>query len=271
MLDYAIVIPSWKRAERIRTATGNHTLAYIDRSLGDKIHIASRDEDAEEYAEVSDQYGLANGIRIPDNVKNGIVGTRDIILDWAVACGIEKLIMMDDDLQLCVKPDAKTYKTMINGVGFKDMIDDLLIWTSDEYPVVGITARQFSSDKTTKFDKNTRIIQVFSLHIPTIQKEDMSFGQFGLEFMTDYAFILEMLQRGYKNVCLNTYCRNDVSQAPGGCAEYRTVEKASKSAIALSKLYPELVKPYVKTTGSWDEKRINVRVAWKKAYKGRFE
>ncbi len=85
--------------------------------------------------------------------------------------------------------------------------------------------------------------------------------------MTDYAFVLTMLQRGYHNICLNKYCRDDNTQTPGGCYSMRTVELASLSAVRLSKMFPGIAMPYVKNTGTWDEPRVNVRIAWKKAFK----
>lgn len=264
--EYAILIPTYKRADRLRDSSGQHTLAYLDSSLEDRTVLIVRESEKEDYLPVCEVYDV--GIHtIPDNV-DGIRGTRNECLKWAKNKNIEKLIMIDDDLRLSKKPDAKTYRTFVADLGhFQEMVDDLLDHCSSEYPVVGITARQFSNGKTEPYEENTRIIQVFCLHIPTILKEKVNFTMCpNLVFMTDYAFTLTMLQRGYKNLCLNTYCRDDNTQTPGGCAEYRDADSATKAAIALYRAFPKVVKPYVKTSGTWGAQRVNVRISWKKAY-----
>jgi len=262
--EFAICIPSYQRAERLM-GRGQHTLAYIGDALNDNIFLFVREEEYESYVPVVEKYGIGL-IPISDEV-DGIKGTRDDILAWAKMNKIDKLIMLDDDLRLDYKPNAKKYIRMIDGMYFNQMIYALMFHCERDIPVVGITARQFSDSKIAPYQMDTRIIQVFCLHMPTISAENIWFSQFDIPFMTDYAFVLTMLQKGYHNLCLNKYCRDDNSQTPGGCSGVRTVELASKSAVRLSKMFPGIVTPYVKTTGTWDEPRVNVRIAWKKAFK----
>lgn len=264
-MKYAICIPSYKRADRLLHSTGQITLAYVHPSLFDKIYLFVREAEEESYLPVAEKFGIGL-ITIP-NDTDGIRGTRDEILRWAISEELEYCIMIDDDLRLDYKPNARKYIRMIDGEHFNHMIFDLIKYCGSKVPVVGITARQFSDEKVKDFDMDTRIIQVFCLYMPVIKKENIWFSQFSMQFMTDYAFVLTMLQHGYHNLCLNRYCRDDNSQTPGGCSEMRTVEIQNKSAVMLSALFPGIVTPYVKTTGTWkSEPRVNVRVAWRKAY-----
>ena len=262
--EFAICIPTYERSDRLM-GLGQHTLAYIGDSLNNNIFLFVRDKEEEAYLKVAEKYGVGL-VTIPDSV-DGIKGTRDEILRWAIGFDIDKLIMIDDDLRLDYKPNPKKYIRMVDGKYFNQMIYALMFHCEKDVPVVGITARQFSDSKITPYQVDTRIIQVFCLHVPTIKAEDIWFSQFDIPFMTDYAFVLTMLQKGHHNICLNKYCRDDNSQTPGGCSGVRTVELASKSAVRLSKMFPGIVTPYVKTTGTWDEPRVNVRISWKKAFK----
>jgi len=260
LLNYAIVIPSYKRAERLLNKKS--TLSQIDKQTMDDVYLFVREEEEEEYLKVAEHFGCGLLIHLSD----GIPKTRDEIINWANLEGIEKLIMIDDDIDIAFKPTPRKYITITNEDGyFKQMIVDLLFNCDVEYPIVGISARQFSQDKK-GIDLNTRVIQVFCLYMPIIKKENFHFTDAGFPFMTDYYFILTFLQKGYKNCCINWFTRDDDSQTPGGCSEFRTVENQSKSAVALYKKFPHLVSLYVKTTGTWKEKRVNVRIKWRKAY-----
>jgi len=264
-MKFAICIPSYQRAERLLYSQGQITLAYVHTSLVDQTYLFVRESEEESYLPVAEKYGVGL-ITIPDDV-NGIKGTRDCILDWAKEQELEKCIMIDDDIRLDYKPDARTYKRMLGGEYFDRMITDMLHYCGSTVPVIGITARQFSNNKIKWMDMDTRIIQVFCLHIPIIKKVGIRFSHFRAPFMSDYYFVLSMLQAGYHNLCLNRYCRDDNTQTPGGCSSMRTTKNASLSAVALSKVFPGIVTPYVKTTGTWNEPRVNVRIAWKKAFR----
>ena len=262
-----IFIPSYKRADRLFEHNANHTLSYMDRLSLDDTFICVRNEEANSYLKVADKYGCRIiGLDIPPEA--GIPETRDSIIEHAILMNCNKFIMIDDDLRLDVKPDARTYIRMNpEKDDFHKMVSDLNFHCTEEYPVIGITARQFSMEKIKPYDINNRIIQVYCIYIPVILKTRIRFSTAGFPFMTDYYFILSLLQAGYKNKCLNTYCRDDNAQTPGGCAETRTIENQSKSAVALYKKFPHLVSLYQKDTGTWKEPRVNARIAWRKAWK----
>ena len=255
-----IFIHTYKRADRLLEHDANHTLAYMDRKSLDNTYLFVRKEEKDEYLKVADKYGC-RVVTLDVSKKGALPETRDLMLKFAKKMHFQKIVMMDDDLRLDVKSDSRTYIRMSSErTDFSEMITELLSYCSEEYPVTGITARQFSMDKIKKYDINTRIIQIMCFYLPVIEKHNLKFTGLNVLCMSDYYMVLSLLQLGYKNLCLNTYCRDDHAQTSGGCAIYRTAEVHSQSAVALYKRFPELVTLYQKDTGTWKESRINVRI-----------
>jgi hypothetical protein len=261
--SFAIAIPSYKRARTLMSKP--NTLDYIHHELLKETILCVRESESMAYSALASKYpGLFIGT-IPDET-DGIPETRDLMIEGAIKQGIRYLVMIDDDLKFAWRPTMDNqYENMSHSI-FMRMIKECLSFCGKQYPIVGITARQFSQEKKKEYDENTRIIQFYCLHLPTIQEAKVRFQDAGIPFMTDYYFVIKMLQLGYRNLCLNRYTRDDKMQAPGGCAETRHVNVMNSSAYKLSKIFPSIVKPYVKENGTWKEKRINVRVGWKKAF-----
>ncbi len=267
-MKYAICIPSYMRAGRLM-CTDTHTLASIHPSCTDHTFLFVRPTEMKEYLPVAEKYGV--GLIELSPVTGNIVETRDEILKWGEEEHVEKLFMMDDDLQLFWKPDSSTFVKMTDGNHFDFMIKTMIAICDPATPIVGITPRQFSNTKTDYAEMDAKIIQVFCFHMETILDEEMSFGRFGIPFKTDYAFVLMMLQRGYHNVSLNRFCRNDVPQRPGGCSEMRSVKNDNMSARGLAKIFPDLVTPCYKMGTVWKEQRLDVRIRWKKAFREKID
>ena len=267
MKDFMIGIPSYKRAQYLMNRV--NTLDHMEPWELERTLLFVREEEMDEYLPVAEKYGCGlQELMLPFPAKAGIPETRDAIFDYAIQNNYKNLIMIDDDIDFAYKPDARKYITMTgqNRMYFRPMIETMLQSCTPEVPVVGITARQFSQAKTSVFDYNTRIIQVYCWDMSVIEQMSIQFNQIEMPFMTDYYIILRLLTLGYKNICLNRWCRDDKMQMPGGCAETRTAKVISSCALKLARTFPEIVKPYFKTGGTWGKKHIGVRVAWKKAY-----
>jgi len=265
--DFMIGIPSYKRGKHLMDHV--NTLDHMDEWELSHTWLIVREEEEGAYIPVAEKYGC--GIEtICISPECGIPQTRDEMLRIAYEIGYKKLIMIDDDLRLDYKPNSRKYIRMTgnNKIYFRAMIESMLELCESANPVVGITARQFSDTKTAVYERNSRIIQVYCWDLKTvIEKANISFSEIGIPFMTDYYVIIRLLTLGYGNIILNRWCRDDRTQIPGGCAETRTAKSQSQCALKLAKAFPSIVTPYWKTSGTWNEKRINVRVAWRKAYK----
>jgi len=261
MKDYMITIPTYKRAGTLLRK--NNTLDYFDEKLLKKTKIVIRNFEVYDYLPVLKKYKGLTAYCIKDDT-DGIVETRDKIFD--LATDYEKLIVIDDDIRFALRPNLDgTYRKQTQE-NFSTMIEKMLYYCGFNYPIVGITARQFSNTKTNETDENKRIIQVWTFHIPTIKKVGIRYSDAGTLWMTDYYITLTMLTLGYKNLVLNRYTKDDDVQMPGGCAETRTAKDHSNSARILCRLFPDLLTPTIKNTGAWKERRLNVRVSWKKAF-----
>lgn len=264
-MSYKIFIPSYKRSHLMLDKNRRTTPTFMSKKKRENSTIVIRKEDKVFYEEVLEKRWPELNLHVlSENAKN-IPTTRDEILKTASMLKIQYLIMIDDDIIFAYKPDPKTYVTF-EEKHFDWMVDDLLFHCSEEYPIIGITARQFSNNKVNPSDENTRIIQVYCIHIPTWEREQIYFETEEMEFATDYKFILEWLARGYKNLCLNTYTRDDIAQMEGGCETYRTADLHSQSMKVLYKMFPEVVSLRWKNNGTWKEPRLNCMVQWKKAY-----
>jgi hypothetical protein len=87
--------------------------------------------------------------------------------------------------------------------------------------------------------------------------------------MQDFDLTLQLLRRGFVSACINRWCRDaGITQAPGGCSDYRTHEMHAASAHRLAELHPgfvRLVQKKNKTGGDFGT-RTEVVISWKKAY-----
>lgn len=268
-MKYRILIPTYKRARLMMDPNRRHTVDWFSKELLKKTSLALREEDADNYDPVLEKYEGLGSVILEEHPKN-IVQTRDELLEYCY--NFDYVITMDDDLKFAYKPyidentlDAKKYITMDEETS-EEMVDDLIRHCDDLHPIVGITARQFSNEKTAVYEENTRLIQVTCIKSDVWAKEHIYYGDSGMEFASDYYFTLEWLARGYKNRVLNRYTRDDVAQAKGGCETYRTAEMHTESMKKLYKLFPEVVSLKWKNNGTWEEPRLNCSVRWKKAF-----
>ena len=263
-MNYKIVIPTHKRSEHLLSDKLNNTLRYIGPAMKDRTYIAVRDEEEPDYLRVAERFGVGMH-HLYLNEDEGIPETRDAILEKAYEKELDYLIMIDDDLRFATRVGNQYTNFDEEGQAFGQMVTDLMARCHERTPLTGITARQFSNAKP-DFSENTRIIQLFCFHIPTLRKAGISFTGSGMRYMTDYYFTLSLLQRGYKNLSLNNYTRDDVAQYPGGCSVRRTVDLYNQSAKRLKKHFPTIVRLEWKTGGTWKAPRITPYVSWKRAY-----
>ena len=264
--DTVIAIPSYKRADKL-CSSKNTTLSYINDKLLERTYLFVRNEEYDDYVKVQKKYSNLGNLIILPEIRKHIPETRDSIIEWAINVQYEYLIMIDDDIQFAYRPYFDNhYMKQTHGI-FEQMIENLILNCNENVPLTGIVPRQFSNKFTEPIKENWRIIQVFCMHLPTILKEKLKFMDAGIDYMTDYYFTLSLLQRGYKNKVLTQYTRDDIMQSPGGCSEHRTVKNTNISAVRLHKMFPDIVKPFIKISGTWKEPRVNVRISWKKAYK----
>ncbi|MEJ2248078.1 MAG: hypothetical protein P8Y70_00280 [Candidatus Lokiarchaeota archaeon] len=270
--SFIITIPTYRRSQFMLDEKG--TIIYLNKFLLGRTVLCCRIEEIKEYTKVKEYY--CTNHEYFKNISN-IVETRDRILEYSYntildinnkSVPLKYLIMLDDDIKFAYRPGySNIYKDMTKTI-FEEMIKEMLLQCDGEHPIVGILPRQFSNNFKTHHIENHRIIQVYCFYLPVIKKTGIHFCDAGFPYMTDYYFILKMMQLGYKNLVLCKYTKDDTRNTDGGCFVDRTVDKLNKSAMGLYKTFPELI------TLNWKRDKIlgkylNPRIAWKKAYKER--
>lgn len=187
---------------------------------------------------------------------------------WIINNYQGKVCIMDDDLVFATRRKDDLGKfTPSTAYEICDMlagIDNNL----DEYPVVGLCPREGGNRKTNPTDVNTRVIRVTGLDLEVLKKHDVRYDR--LPVMEDFDMLLQMLELGYSNVCLNKWVHNQGgSNSAGGCSTYRTEQLQTEAANGLHELHKPFVKVVKKKTKTaWGGgERTDVIIQWKKAGK----
>lgn len=138
---------------------------------------------------------------------------------------------------------------------------------SDGHPHVGFAAREGANHNTHTLVENTRIMRVLGYNRDVLKREDIRFDR--MEVMEDFDVALQLLERGYPNLVLNSYAHNQAgSGRAGGCSAFRTPAMQARAANELARLHPGVVRVVEKTTkGAWGGgTRTDVNIQWKRAY-----
>lgn len=177
------------------------------------------------------------------------------------------IIMLDDDLDFAVRRSDEP--TKFRPAGDEDihrMLEVMVQSLLEGYPLVGISAREGANYDTSQFKYNTRQMRVHGIKTDFFRDAKIRFDR--MEFMEDFDVILQLLEMGFTNRVLNGWVHNQRggSNAPGGCSSTRTLERHNEAAKALQQLHPKYVTLVNKAGGNWGGDRIDVRIAWKKAF-----
>jgi hypothetical protein len=133
---------------------------------------------------------------------------------------------------------------------------------------VGISARGGNNLKLSKVETNERMMRFLAydrMRVPP----DCRFDR--VPCKQDFDMTLQLLRKGLPNAVIYEFAQDQVRQsnAPGGCANYRTEEMVEEAARELQRLHPKFVKLVEKTNNNWKgfekESRLEVKIAWKQA------
>jgi len=237
----------------------------MSKNIISNTKIFIRREEYKDYLDVANKFDV--NLECVDVPKESYLAlTRDIMLDYAIKKKYSYYIMLDDDIRFAIRPNLDNkYYDQTKEI-FEKMIKEVISICDNEYPITGITTRQFSNNLNTRYRENAKIIQLMCMHISTISKDRIYFNALDLSCMSDYYFVLSYLKKGYKNKIITIYTRDDKMQTEGGCSIYRTPKMVSNSAVKLYKAFPDCVTLAYKNTGTWKEERIDVKMQWKKAF-----
>lgn len=281
-----IAIPSAGRAQRQVTLRALHDTKMLDVYA---VCVCVPEREAKAYARLrhSGKTLDAPVVLVPDTYS-GIARTREwILLNLAKEVDARYVLMLDDDMDFCYRPDVSKPKLeMVNSpMHMRRMIRTMSGWLqNDGFVHVGLSARQGNNNEfygangaygLHPYRDVTRQINVHAYDTKVIQtlvkRKKLVFGR--VPVMEDFDITLQLLRMGYPNRVLFEYCWNQRdSAAKGGCSTYRTAEVQAASARKLAELHPGYVKVTEKkskaTSSAWKQMkvRVDVNVQWRKAY-----
>ena len=225
---------------------------------------------AEEYTErLREQHDDA--VAVMSCPAHGIAGTRFWIGQHAASAGVDKFLMLDDDIRFLVRKQEDDWRLR----GTTPLEVEELLWEVDNWLTshdhVGVSAREGNNrigvgGPQLRAD-NTRTLRALGYRTDSF----LSVEHGRVEVMEDFDVNLQILRRGGSNTSLHYWAQGqDRTNAPGGCSTYRTHEVHERSAHRLAELHPGHVKLRQKTNKTDAEgfgTRTEVTIQWKKAHK----
>ena len=210
-------------------------------------------------------YGDIPVVVMPEETR-GIGAVRQFAIDYSLDHGCTKVLMMDDDLRFfCRRMDNETLLRKAEEEDLLEMFEAIEAQL-DDYPLVGVAAREGANQTTEMMVENTRILRLLAYRADVLRRECIRFDR--VPVMEDFDVALELLKCGYKNLVLNAWAQNqEGSGLSGGCSTYRTMEMQGETADRMAAMHPGIVKAVEKTTkGSFGGgTRKDVVIQWKKA------
>lgn len=260
-----IIIPTFRRLKY-----GPVTFTSIPEKYREQTTLVVQPQEENEAKKVHSNVWVTEG----DNI--GIAKTREqISYEWGIKRQ-SRFWVIDDDSDFYLntpKSDfettGKVQKSPITEESFGQMLSDINNAIDDGFVHGGIgTTINNPVGKYPHID-NSRIISnvwydgvALSEEIPKID--------WSLDGAEDYHVNLQLLTKGYANRIIYKYVVNPgVSQASGGCSEYRDIEFHNNACRKLVAAFPEFVSLKEKMTKSGPWKgiiKLGINGKWKKAY-----
>lgn len=214
-----------------------------------------------------------NYARIEECPVRGIGKTRQWIIDNTPA---KYVLMMDDDLRFAkrIKP-GQIKLTPCDQTDVGHIVNTLFAYLDDGYLHCSLAKRTEASFFLCSYRTVVRQNNVHGFNVRRLRqlkKKGVRFDK--MELMEDFHVTLRLFELGYPNKVLFDYTWDQRgSNMDGGCSIYRTPEAQKLAAKRLRKLHPEtvqLVRKKVVGASSWKgmKERWDVKVAWRKAYRG---
>lgn len=222
-------------------------------------------------------------IEHPNNLNN--IGS---IRQWCIDTfdNVSNIIFIDDNIKFSVRLNSEkgenckfplhqlidkhfTQSTIkfVQLEMFKWIIDNL---NTNEYGMVGISQRSGNNNELKDYNINSRIYAFWGVNLDlynSIPQRKLS----DVELKEDFYLTLHFLTNSIKTITSYKYAFDKCGGAnsKGGCSTYRTIDKHNESSKILKQHFPNYVSIVEKNTKSWngfDNKSLDVRINWKKAY-----
>jgi len=220
-------------------------------------------------------FGLQHKVDVLEYDGSNIYGaaqTYDMIIDECIQNGLEKVIILDDDLKFTThnpiigaKPDFK----LCTHYEVETLFSHALNLVSEEMPMLSFTPIMTRShDFLLNFCKPMMMAYVYYLpHFKDYPEHRFWKGK-EIEARCDLNLSLIMLQSGFLNAFLNTIFIPDNVNNPGGCSTYRDLECEKTSVEYLKRNFSNVVSTRIKKGWIGDEnvEREAPMIQWRKAF-----
>jgi len=223
------------------------------------------------YREALSKAGLAaEGVVAVSSPVAGIAATRHWIGITCSESGEDKFAMVDDDVRFVRRSTADGTGLVKCSEDDVDMMWDAVESFLDTHAHVGVSARQGNNNMgvgkwNALVEINTRTLRVLCY-----RTKDFLRAQHGrVKVMEDFDVNLQLLRMGLTNANLGWWSQDQkMTNAPGGCSDYRTHAIHEESARKLAELHHPFVKlrQKVNKTGGEFGTRTEVTIFWKKAF-----
>jgi len=260
-----LFIPSLGRANQMHRGT----ISKLPKSWMKRTSLVCQYQERKEYARVAEQFGC-NILILPRHIDR-IEPTRRHIGSVCVDEGIDKFVMMDDDIEFYVREkqyteDEDWWKLTPPS---EDRLEKMLEEIEDDldcFAHVGLSGREGNNRVREPAVENTRYMRFLAYRT----EDYMSCLGDRVHVMEDFDIALQLLCKG--DPCLVHYRfaqGQGKTQATGGCSVWRTHEVHNAGAERLAELHPGFVKVRQKQNKTDREgfgTRKEVTVYWKKAF-----
>ena len=259
-----IIIPTFRRL------SNQITLNSIPEKFREQVTLVVQPQEAATARKVHTNVWVTDG----DDI--GIAKTREqISYEWGVK-EKSRFWVIDDDCEFSLNTpkasfevDGKVQKSPITEKSFGQMLSDIEKAIDAGYSHGGVGTTINNPVGKYPYIDNSRIISnvwydgyALCEEIPKID--------WLLDGAEDYYVCLQLLTRGYPNRLIYKYVVSpSVSQAEGGCSEYRDIEFHNEACRKLARAFPEFVTLKEKETksGPWKGMtKLGINGKWKKAY-----
>jgi hypothetical protein len=190
----------------------------------------------------------------------GISATRQWILDYS---DDDKVVMLDDDLSNWASRSRLAGEARYVKADYREIIDvfDQLDRLLTTHAHAAIGHRQFANAKP-DIEFGGRALRALGYRKDIMDLEKIKFT---LPLMEDFEVTLKLFRAGYPNAVIYDVVQDQPgSDRPGGCKDWRTLERHNAAAEALAAMFPRFVK--LKDVEGWDiGTRKDVSIQWKKA------
>lgn len=247
-----IAIPSRGRSRFL--AKKNYIFGMIPPGYQDcPIVVFVREQEGERYRRAKDASGLPVLIETVPN-ECGIADKRQLILDRASEQGIEKVLMMDDDLR--ITPWNPTFSSKYakggipSAVVFKDCVEQLFAMCDKDHPMNGLLFTMGSSGNKVMFSSTKKFFDCYSIHVPTLEEQEIRFTGLmeahpsaGPLFMEDFFVQSALRLAGYPVLTNHLFICGNTARLDGGCesAGQRNPSTQENTARAMLAEFPEFI------------------------------